>query len=269
MAARHTYRTFRAGAAHGAGAEALEAAWRLEWNSGASRKRQLKLYLDAARLGQVDAMINAGSMLEHGDGADEAPDEARRWWRVAWRHSQDPVAAWNLGLSFQRIGNRSAAVKWFRHAARAGIVPAMERLAWLLGSGRRTAQRESVRWLVRLDALGELAPISTYNLALAFEFGRGTRKDLRRALRLYRRAALAGDADAQVALAFNLLRGLGARHSRRAAIAWYRRAAASGHVSAHFSLGQLLSGAHATRHLAFAAKRGHRKARTLLARSRS
>lgn len=214
-------------------------------------------------------MINAGSMLEHGDGAVEAPGEARRWWRLAWRRTQDSVAAWNLGLSFQRIGKRSTAVMWFRRAARAGVVPAMERLAWLLGSGRLAAKRESVRWMLRLDSLGELTPISTYNLALALEFGRGTRKNLRRAMRLYRRAALAGDADAQVALAFNLLRGIGSRPNRRAGIAWYRRAAKSGHLSAHFSLGQLLAGASARAHLKFAAKRGHRKARSLLARLRA
>ena len=145
MAARHTYRSFSADAARGPGAEALEAAWRLESTSGASRKRQLKLYLDAAQLGQVDAMINAGAMLEHGDGTDEAPAKARRWWQLAWRLARDPVAAWNLGLSFQRIGRRSTAVTWFRQAARAGIVPAMERLAWLLGSGRAAARREEVR----------------------------------------------------------------------------------------------------------------------------
>jgi hypothetical protein len=113
-------------------------------------------------------MLDAGSRLEHGDGVDEAPDEARRWWREAWRRTQAPVAALSLGLSFERVGRRSSAEKWFRHAARARVVPAMERL---LGSGRSAAQRESVRWLLRLDALGELAPISTYDLAL--EFGQG------------------------------------------------------------------------------------------------
>lgn len=262
--ARHTYRTFAAETPNGPGAELLEAAWRAETTARFSRSRLLALYLAAGRRGQVTALINAGSMTLHGDGCRPSAKRARRLWREAWRMERDAIAAWNLGLSYERLGHRRDAMRWYRLGANDGLVSAMEQLAWLLGSGRRAAQVESVGWLLHLEAMKALRPVGAYNLALAFEFGRGARMNLRRAMALYRRAARGGDANAQVALAYNLLNGIGVRPNRRAALRWYRRAAKAGHLSAHFSLGQLLSDNQARAHLQFAARRGHERARALL-----
>lgn len=262
--ARHTYRTFAAETPSGPGAELLEAALRAETAPRTNSRRLLALYLAAARQGQVTALTNAGSMILHGDGCRPSVSRARRLWREAWRRERDAIAAWNLGLSYERLGRRSGAVRWYRQAANDGLVPAMEQLGWLLGSGRRAAQIESVEWLLRLEAMKAPKPVSAYNLALAFEFGRGARKNLRRAMELYRRAARGGASDAQVALAYNLLNGIGVRPNRRAALRWYRKAAERGHLSAHFSLGQLLTGEQARTHLQFAARRGHARARALL-----
>lgn len=261
---RHTYRSFAAETPRGPGAEFLEAAWRAETTPRTSRRRLLALYLSAARRGQVTALTNAGSMILHGDGCRPSVARARRLWREAWRMERDAIAAWNLGLSYERLGRRTEAMRWYRLAANDGLAPAMEQLAWLLGSGRRTAQVESVSWLLKLETRKALKPASAYNLALAFEFGRGARKNLGRAMALYRRAARSGDADAQVALAYNLLNGIGVRADRKAALRWYRKAADAGHLSAHFSLGQQLTGDTARTHLRFAARRGHAKARALL-----
>lgn len=262
--AQHTYRSFAAETPLGAGAELLEAAWRAETTPRSSRRRLLALYLAAARQGQVTALINAGSMVLHGDGCRASVDRARRLWREAWRLERDAVTAWNLGLSYERLDRRAAAVRWFRRAANDGLACAMEHLAWLLGSGRRAAQVESVRWLLQLEAMNALRPVAAYSLALAVEFGQGARKNLRRAMALYRRAARGGDSDAQVALAYNLLNGIGCRADRKAALRWYRKAANAGHLSAHFSLGQQLTGEEARTHLQFAARRGHASARALL-----
>lgn len=262
--ARHTYRTFAAETPIGSGAELVEAAWRAETTPRSSRRRLLALYLAAGRRGQVTALINAGSMILHGDGCRPSVKRARRLWRKAWRLERDAIAAWNLGLSYERLRHRRDAMRWYRLGANDGLVPAMEQLAWLLGSGRRAAQVESVEWLLRLDAMNALRPVGAYNLALAFEFGRGARMNLRHAAELYRRAARGGDADAQVALAYNLLNGIGVRPNRRAALGWYRKAAKAGHLSAHFSLGRLLPGRTGRAHLRFAARRGHARARALL-----
>ena len=260
----HTYRTFAAETPIGSGAEFVEAAWRAETTPRSSRRRLLALYLAAARQGQVTALVNAGSMLLQGDGCRPSVKRARKLWREAWRIERDAIVAWNLGLSYERLGHRRDAMRWYRLGANDGLVPAMEQLAWLLGSGRRAAQVESVGWLQHLDAMNALRPVGAYNLALAFEFGRGARMNLRRAMALYRRAARGGDADAQVALAYNLLNGIGVRPNRRAALRWYRKAARAGHLSAHFSLGQQLPGRTGRAHLRFAARRGHARARALL-----
>lgn len=140
--ARHTYRSFAAETPRGAGAELLEEAWRAETTPRTSRRRLLALYLSAARDGQVTAMINAGSMILHGDGCRPSVERARRLWREAWRLERDAIAAWNLGLSYERLGRRVEAMRWYRLAANDGLAPAMEQLAWLLGSGRWAAQVE-------------------------------------------------------------------------------------------------------------------------------
>ena len=226
-------------------------------------------------------MVNLGAMLKHGDGARASVREAASWFRRAWRRGRDRVAAWNLGLMVDPSDprnapsktSRRAAIEWYRRAAQRGVAPAWSRLAWLLSSGRRETQRESVQAYLNADRAGELSAIGLYDLGLAFEYARGVKKNLRRAMAFYRRSAALGSADALVALGYNTLHGVGVRREPKQALRWYLAVAKQGDLSAHFSLGDVyatgLPGVRrnpktALLHLRFAARRGHLRARALL-----
>jgi TPR repeat protein len=111
-----------------------------------------------------------------------------------------------------------------------------------------------------------------YNLALAYEQGRGVRKNLRRAMELYAQAAELGDVDAQLALGWAFLNGMVDPPDYMSAFRWYRQAAKQGSASALFSLGQMFmeglgvpcSRGRAARYFRAAAAAGHAKATELL-----
>ena len=78
-----------------------------------------------------------------------------------------------------------------------------------------------------------------FDLALCFESGRGVEKNLRMALKYYKKAASLGDADPKCELARCLYYGIGVSRNQKAAAHWYRRAARQGHRDAQLALSYL------------------------------
>jgi TPR repeat protein len=282
MASRNTYQGFPTQDwPQGPGADALMRAWRLEHRPGSSRRLMVRLYREAAEAGQVDAMVNLGAMLGRGDGVREDVFAARRWYAKAWRRAHDAVAAFNLAVLYDAVtddarlrADRRLAEGWYKRAAREGLNAARRNLAFILWTGRSTRKQTYGVWLMHSAADQNLAsPNELYNLGLAHEFGPGAPRDLRRAMRFYRKAADLGHADAQLALGYNLEYGIGTRKNLPDAIRWYRAAAKQGDARAHFNLGNTyLDGVGLRRslsqakvHLRFAARHGHLRARRLLA----
>ncbi|WP_284661458.1 tetratricopeptide repeat protein [Myxococcus sp. SDU36] len=102
-------------------------------------------------------------------------------------------------------------------------------------------------------------------VAFAYEQGRGVRKNLGRAIQIYKKAADAGNADAQCVLGWMCLNGVGGSTDILGALRWYQQSAEQGNASALFSLGQMYgegngvpkSRTRAARYLRLAAALGH------------
>jgi len=75
----HTHERFDTEPATGPGAAELESAWTLEEQPRHDASRLVSLYVRAAELGQVSAMVNLGAMLMRGDGVRGSRRAALRW----------------------------------------------------------------------------------------------------------------------------------------------------------------------------------------------
>jgi hypothetical protein len=85
-------------------------------------------FREAAQRGDVACQTNLGTQLTNPNrgGADWA--EGMRWYRRAAR-AGDPMAAWNLAMSYRLRGNRRRYLTWVRAAAALGDEEAGEVLA--------------------------------------------------------------------------------------------------------------------------------------------
>jgi serine/threonine protein kinase len=127
-------------------------------------KEAVKLFLQAADLGEPRAMQDLGEILLEGTVVDKNEEEAARWFRKAADKGNTSSMLFLGGM--YRLGNGveqsdQDAANWFRKAADAGNAAAM------------------------------------YNLGTLYEEGSGVPRDLRRAKKLYQDAATLGDQEAQ------------------------------------------------------------------------
>lgn len=192
--------------------EAMERAWDLEEVPEGARDALFHAYLMAARAGRVEAMTNAGLHLLYGDGVPQDVRHAFRWMRKA-AGLGDGVAAFNLALSYEKgpciRPNRRLAEYWYRRAVSLGFPPARMNLAALLvQSSDKEKLKESVALYRESARLGNVKAL--LYVAFAYEQGRGVRKNLGRAIQIYKKAADAGNADAQCVLGWMCLNGVGA-----------------------------------------------------------
>jgi TPR repeat protein len=82
-------------------------------------------------------------------------------------------------------------------------------------------------------------PKAQLRMGLAFEFGQGVAKDLRKAMEWYHMAADSGDPVAQTDLGYFYETGVSGARNLEEAAKWYLRAAVSGFTRAKFNLGVL------------------------------
>jgi len=85
--------------------------------------------------------------------------------------------------------------------------------------------RKNFRAAVALEEVAARAGIveAMFNLAFAYETGRGTDKDTTKALRLYRRAAAKGDRDAMYEVGRCVFYGIGTKKNERLGRKWIER----------------------------------------------
>lgn len=112
---------------------------------------------------------------------------------------------YNLGIAFEEGNNVNKdieeAIKWYRRAADKGNAAAQNWLGWaywenIIKSRRRNM--EGFEWFQKAASNG--CSEAQYNLGSAFEKGKGVKKDIKEAIKWYRRAAKQGDQDAKEAL---------------------------------------------------------------------
>lgn len=255
---------------------AMARAWALEQAPERDAGAIFHAYLVAARAGNERAMNNVGLHYAYGDGVRRDAALGARWLHRSAKKG-DEVAAFNLGLFYEqgRSVRKSArrAEHWYRQSLAGGYRPAATNLATLLfGSPEPRHWPEAVTLLRKEVKRGVDA--ARYNLALAYEEGKGTRRNRKKALALYQAAAQDGDVDAQLALGWCYLNGVFGPRDSLASFRWYEQAARQREPKALFSLGQMFleglgipaSRERAERYLRAAATLGHARARRWLKR---
>ncbi len=130
--------------------------------------------------------------------------------------------------------DRRRALYWLRRSAGAGFAPAQYALANLhLRESHGVLSPPALRWFTRAAVQGD----TDAQLALAYRYT--AQGAARNAVRWFRRAARAGEATAMYHLARALESGKGAARDYKKAAAWYRRAARGGDLRAQVALGRM------------------------------
>ena len=125
--------------------------------------KALEWYMKGARQGCMFWEYNIGMIYKHGDGVEK---------------------------------NIDTALEWYTKSAKKGHARAQRQAGNIhLGKGR---YEEAFKWLTKSAAQGDTIAIS--NLATCYELGKGVKKDIPEALKLYAKAAEKGLATAKVNL---------------------------------------------------------------------
>ena len=134
-------------------------------------------------------------------------------------------------------GDYEAAFVEFKRVAETGNATAQFALGIMYENGEAVTRdvREAVRWY-RKAALGGNA-LAQSKLGEAYREGRGVAQDNTAAAHWYRKAAEQGDVTAQFYLGFMYLNGQGLPQNAAEALKWFHRAAEQGNVAAQFNVG--------------------------------
>jgi len=154
----------------------------------------------------------------------------------------DPAAParyqYELGRALQAAGQQTEAAGWYRKAADAGNILAMNNLAVFYengGGGFPPDQAEATR-LLEKAAAGGLA-ISMYSLGRRNEFGSGVPMDYALARSWYEKSAAGGFAPGMTSLGWLLVSGNLGAPDFASARGWFEKAATAGEANAMVSLG--------------------------------
>ena len=237
----------------------------------------LALYERAVALGDTGAMVDLGLLYDKGEvvPADDAREtalyrmaadlgDANAMELLGWQYSHGEGVAKDLAV----------AAEWYRRGAEGGDADAMNEYARALldGEGVPADAAAAFKWFSAAREAGSMYAAS--NLALMYENGRGVdRKDLAKALALYREGAEGGDPFAMRNLGEQYTFGLGVPADYAKALEWYRKAVEAGDVDSLVRIGNAYEkGQGTTRDIAKAIEwyeRGREKKSTLAMRALS
>lgn len=268
----------RKGAAAGDAKAQYELGYRYRWGNGVKQDYAQALWWlqKAADQGQSSAMAQLGAMYRHAEGVPK-DDKLAEFWNLRGASYGNADAAYNLGLAAaagdggekdmaKAVSMLSAAAerghaaaanelgylyqngkgipqdldlaeKYLQQAADAGRGAAMNSLGYLYDKQRQQPAK-AIPWYEK--AAAQHVADAEFNLALAYEDGRGVTADQAKALEWYRRAAEDGDLDAQYNVALALFYGDGLKQDKAEAAVWYGKSATQGLAAAQGKLGEIL-----------------------------
>ena len=237
------------------------------------RRRPPDNWLEMAETGDADTRYHLGVILEMGYGAPADLAQAQHWYRSA---AQQGDARAQLALArLLEAGGAFEALDWYRKSAEHGNADAQFALARNLSSGGLIAldSLAGLDWYLRAAAQGHAAALLTVGSLLDGDMGHvaqrcyqqaaalgvaqaqyavaeellkaGGPDDLASAARWLELAARQGHAAAQCTLGLLLLEGKGVARDAKAALAWLTQAAQQGDAKAQWNLGSLYASGHA------------------------
>lgn len=201
-------------------------------------------YEKAAQAGNLDAQMVLADMFESGQEVAANPQRAAHWYEAAATRNHSAEARYRLALLYDTgRGNLKpdpkAAARWYLEGAKNNDAQAQQRLAELYASGhglKRNAE-EAGRWLARAAAgcCGQPPFSKMVEKSPALNALSAGEK-----VRMFRRAARDGNADAQTTLGRWYAHGeQGLPVDRNAARQWLERAAKQNYVPAKTALREL------------------------------
>ncbi len=168
-------------------------------------------------------------------------DEAYRQYQDIYDDSENPLAAFSLGLfhhsGWGRPVDPAQACDWFGKAAQ-GKIPTGEYLyadCLVSGTGRAADPAKAAYWYEQAARHGHL--LSQCSLARLYIAGKGVERDPKKGLALCAAVAQQGSVPAMLQMAQLLLGDDTAVRDPAAAYAWYEQAAQRGSAEAQYQLG--------------------------------
>jgi TPR repeat protein len=224
-----------------------------------------KWYRMAADQSVDEAQFSLGVMYDNGDGLVQDRAEAAKWYRKAADQGLD-IAEFNLGVMYDNgdgvLQDCAEAAKWYRRAADRGLYKAEFNLGlkYINGQGVPQDYIQAYKWMnlatrdAGIDAEKRCAAIrdrvaSKLNPPQIVEAQRLVGEyidnwedpdfqfDYTEAVRWWRKAADAGNAEAQNKLGEAYYNGYGVPQDNAEAAKWYGKAVEQGHASAQQSVG--------------------------------
>ena len=208
-------------------------------------------YLKSAEQGDVDAQYNLAGLYAQGLGVAQDLAEAEKWWIKAAAQGDDQakkcLQALYSAAAGQNSSGRSPAGSPGHTGGGSSGSHGHEDSDELLkrgidyfygNSGLRQDYSEAMRLWRRAAELGNAE--AQFRLALdGYDQGRGLAQNYEEAAIWYRKAAEQGRADAQSSLGFLYLCGRGVKKDGAEAVKWFRMAAGQGDSSAQYELGEI------------------------------
>jgi len=211
-------------------------------NSAKNYAEAMRLYRQAADLGNVNATVNLGLQYTFGWGVTKDYGEAVRFFRKA-ADTGNSRGLSSLGLMYRNgwgvAKDPVEAVRLFRKAADLGDANATNNLGQMYqsGSGVPKDYEEAVR-LYR-TAIDRGNPNAMVSLGEMYAEGKGVARNYEEAERLFRKAADLGSSSAFHGLAWMYRNGFGVAKDYGEAARLYRKAVDLGNSSAMTSLGYM------------------------------
>jgi len=203
----------------------------LRQTAGQGNPDSLQILRDAAMIGNVEAMLNLGTLYSgSGSGVPQDYPQAITWFRAAAEQgsaeAQDTLGALYeegaVGTGVSRDPVQAAI--WWRNAADQGYARAQTHLGYLYQTGEGVPL-DFVQAAVLFEKAAETGNANAeYVLGTMYHDGRGVSRDYAQAATWYRKAAEQGITSAQVTLGVAILGGEGVAQSYRESYFWIKLA---------------------------------------------
>ena len=200
-------------------------------------------FTKAAMAGDPVGQNNLGLCCGSGLGVVQDRDAAFQWYTQSARQGY-VKGQYNLGCCYEFGWGTDMddvqAERWYQAAADQGLVGGFHALEQLhkrqLEEEQTRKEQERAQFVACNQAAQQWDAGAQYQLALCYELGRGTQKDLTMAAKWYEAAARQGHAQAQCALGTCFYSGQGVEKDFAQAVQWYTKAAEQGDARAQHNL---------------------------------
>ena len=208
-------------------------------NSDPAKLQQAKqIYTGLADKGDPNAQLKLAFMLDKGLGSTPDPIAAQRWY-TASAEQGNALGQYLLGQFYQvgQVGepDYNLAKEWYQKAANQ-----LAKASVALGFLYETVDDDYAQAFKAYEkAANQGDTYGMYDLALMYEYGKGTSVDYQKAKNLFTAASDKGFPEAMNQLASMYFYGLGQERNDQLGLTWYKKAASLGNSNALYTLGLL------------------------------